>query len=460
MTSLMLFHRDLRAVDNTALLKAIEASDKVLCVFIFTPEQIDPKQNKYYSEASVQFMCESLLDLKQSLQSRLLLCKGDTIEVLKTLYKKYKYTGLYQNKDVSLYSIERDARIKKFCDNLNITFVNTEDYDLVNETEGLTSDGKPYTNLSQYFARFQKDLKVRKPNTIKIDTTKIISVPRSQLIPYTANPDIVQKGGRTHALQILAHSFISKFKQYSVERDYPAKDGTTKLSAYIKFGCVSIREVYHAIAKSLSPTHALIRELVFRSFYIKIFTFDPELQRGKAYITALDSKIPWKGVENKEWELWTTGNTGYPMCDAGMRQLQKEGWVHNRVRMILASVATRYLLIDWRHASRYFYSKLVDADTFSNTAGWQWAAGVGPDAAPYFRAPFNPFIQSKKFDNNAEYIKKYIPELKDIPSKDIHKWNDSDVRERYPNCTYPAPVIEQKLASKRSIDLYKTAAGK
>jgi deoxyribodipyrimidine photo-lyase len=221
---------------------------------------------------------------------------------------------------------------------------------------------------------------------------------------------------------------------------------------------VSVREVYWACVGAFGTRdHPLIRELMFREFYMKIYALRPELQRGTAYQRALDERIPWV-YDKTTFNSWANGMTGFPLVDAGMRQLLKEGWCHNRVRMLVASVATKYLLLDWRDCARYFYTKLVDADTFSNTAGWGWASSTGVDATLYFRAPFNPFIQSRKFDKDAAYIKEYIPELKDVATKDIHTWFDPTVRAKYANIKYPAPIIDHKEASARALKVFKQAA--
>lgn len=461
--AVFIFHRDLRLIDNTGLLAAAEQGYTIIPIFVFTPEQIDPRKNRYFSNAAVQFMCESLVELNADLEShgsRLFMYRGDTVSVLEKIAAKVPYTAVFQNMDTSVYAQKRDRQIALFCKKTGKVFVNTEDYDLVSSSEGLLPDGRPYTVLSQYFARFQKDVAVRKPNLKNVATFLRQGRRGGELgddridlnIFYTKNENIVQKGGRAAGLQRLG--VIDKYRDYNKNRDFPAQDATTKLSAYIKFGVVSIREVYHKIASVLGPTHGLIRELVFRSFYMKIFSYNPKLQRGTAYRSDMDQRIPWVS-KTAYWKAWTTGTTGYPLCDAGMRQLAKEAWVHNRVRMILASVASRYLFIDWREASRYFYQHLVDADTFSNTAGWQWAAGIGPDAAPYFRAPFNPFIQSRKFDKSAEYIKRYIPELVSVDPAHIHRWNEDKIRALYPDVSYPAPIVQD--ASKHSIAVFKKA---
>lgn len=451
----MLFHRDLRLTDNTALTAAVK-SGKVLPVFIFPPEQIK-QDNPYFSHPAVQFMCESLEELDADLRSlgtKLHMYKGQNVATLSSLHKKIPFTAVYSNEDRSVYAVKRDEEIKRWCEKMGIEFVATEDYDLVGKDEGMLPDGRPYTVLSQYFARFKKDLKVRTPERVRFKPDMFAEVDGGIVnlkSLYTPTEQIAQRGGRSKALSILKKLTI--FKKYAVERDYPALNRTTKLSAHLKFGTVSVREVYHALKRV--GNWDIIRELVFRSFYVKIYTHDASLQRGKAY-RAMDKHIPWH-KNKREWDAWRTGTTGYPLCDAGMRQLAAEAWVHNRVRMLVASVPTRYLLLNWRDCAQYFYTHLVDADIFSNTAGWQWSSGVGPDAAPYFRAPMNPFIQSKKFDKDAEYIKKWIPELQSVKPEHIHRWDEEKIRALYPDVQYPAPIVEQKEASSRSLGIFKKA---
>jgi len=473
MVSIFLFHRDLRISDNTTLIKLFEKTKKITPIFIFPPEQIDSKQNKYFSNPAVQFMCESLIDLDiefKKANSKLQVFKGDTIDVLSSIHRKHKIAEIYQNRDYSKYTIERDASIARFCKDHSIDFVNEEDYDIISEKECLLPDGRPYTVLSQYYNKFQKEYvatdKIQKVNTKKVATfespesLKIASNIEINKIKdfYIPLEHLKQHGGRKNGLIILKRIKSGIFKDYDKARDFPAMDKTTLLSAHLKFGTVSIREAYWALRDTYGKNNGIIRELVFRSFYLKIYKSRPELQRGTAWRKSLDEHIPWK-MDKKMWDAWIGSKTGFPLVDAGMRQLHTEGWVHNRVRMLVASTPTRYLLLDWRDCARYFYQHLVDADTFSNTAGWQWSSGVAPDGAPYFRPPMNPFIQSSKFDPNAEYIKKWLPELNDVNPKDIHKWGDEKVRAKYTNkkIDYPAPIIDQKLASKRTTEQFKKA---
>lgn len=450
--SIFIFHRDLRLYDNTALIECCNKSDSVLCIFIFPPEQIDPKKNKYFSNAAVQFMIESLISLNKELKGKLCFFKGDNVKVLARIYKDFPFDAIYSNKDFSPYAIKRDDAIKKWCDQKHIEYNEYEDYDLIENS------GKVYTVLAPYFKRFiSGEFKVNKPKPFsgtRLATFSGADLNESDLRAfYVENPEIKVRGGRAEGLKILDKNFAN----YGTDRDYPAKNATTRLSAYLKFGCLSIREVYWSLFHVSG--HSLVRELIFRSFYYRIYSNNLRLLKGEAFHSDVDKKIPWSW--NKTYyKAWIEGKTGFPLCDAGMRQLVGENWVHNRVRMLVANVATKYLLLDWRLCLKYFYKNLVDADIFSNTAGWQWGSGIGVDSAPYFRAPFNPFLQSYKFDRECEYIKRWIPELAEVEAADIHKWEDASVREKYPNCKYPAPIVNRQEASRKAIELFKNIINK
>ena len=457
--AVFLFHRDLRLPDNTALLKAVRDGYRVLPVFVFPPEQIDPRKNKVFSHAAVQFMCESLQDLDQQLRtvgSQLFMLRGSYSEVLGLLSKHTRFQAIYSNRDESIYARQRDDTIAAWCKKNGVDFMQTEDYGLIPLKDGLLPDGRPYTVLQQYLNRFDKDLQVRVPDRFKFAPKHFVEsgtwrdVPLLQVDNLTAlykpNPEIKVKGGRLVGIKRLKD--IKRHNQYATLREYPGKEGTTRASAYLKFGCFSIREMYWEVVKHFGKHHGIIRELVFRDFYFKIYALDPELQRTRAFHTYLDTHIPWKEDKHR-WDAWTQGRTGYPLVDAGMRQLATEGWMHNRVRMVVATVATRYMLLDWRSCAKFFYASLVDADPFSNTAGWQWSAGVGvQNMIARLRPPMNPFLQSKKYDVDGEYIKHWVPELRDIPSRDIHRWYEPAVRSKYATVTtYPAPVVDPKQAS-------------
>jgi deoxyribodipyrimidine photo-lyase len=274
---------------------------------------------------------------------------------------------------------------------------------------------------------------------------------------YNLNPSLAIRGGRSNALKMTLRN-MKAFKDYHKERDFPALQKTTRMSPHLKFGTVSIREMYWAIRDTLGKDHGLIRELVFRDFYLKIYALRPELQRGVALLDTFDKQVPWK-YDKRLFEAWKQGRTGYPMVDAAMQELNVTGHQHNRMRMLCSSVLTKYFLIDWRWGLKYYYTQLVDADVFSNTAGWGFSSSTGADAVPYFRAPFNPFIQSQKFDPDAQYIKRWIPALADVATKDIHKWFDPAIRAKYPaDIGYPAPVMDHKEASNRAMQVFKDAA--
>jgi deoxyribodipyrimidine photo-lyase len=394
MVSVFLFHRDLRLIDNTALNAAFESGDKIIPVFIFPPEQIDPDKNSYFSHPAVQFMCESLDEVNKDLKtfdSQLYTFKGDNLDVLTSIHNHIQFSRLYQNRDYSVYAEKRDRKIAQWCKEHKVDFCGDyEDYDIVPLKNALLPDGRPYTTLSQYLHKLETTEKVRAVNKLKPKSSNfyhssLTSVHR--YIPineihafYTKNDNIKQRGGRLNALKIMKQ--LAKFKKYDSERHIPSLDKTTHISAHLHFGTVSIREYYWALHKALGAHNGIIRQLAFRSMYLKVYALHPELQRGVAFRKKIDEAIHWE-KDPVCWKAWTSGQTGFPLVDAGMKQLHYENWVHNRVRIVVASVATRYLNLDWRDCSKYYYQNLVDADTFNNTAGWGFSSGIGVDAAPF-----------------------------------------------------------------------------
>lgn len=481
--NIFLFHRDLRLVDNTALLTA---PHPITPLFVFPDEQIDSKKNKYFSHAAVQFMCESLEDLNSSItkltnnKSRLHMCRASsTVDALVKIHTHTPIASVTQNKDFSLYALERDALIEKWCaaQTPPIIFNNEcEDYDLVKAKDLLLLDGRPYTVLSAYYNRFIKECVSVVPN---VKTNKLppkafdqtshtfpneITVKDIHTFYEPIDKEAVsQKGGRSQALLTMKKLTAEFCKAYDHDRNYPAIQGTTMLSAHLKFGTISVRELFHKIKQESGkqdPDHPLVRELVFRSFYIKICTARPKLQRGESFRQDIDSKIQWLYKNKNEpeysrlWKAWTEGKTGFPLVDAGMRQLNATGHMHGRVRMVAATVLTRYFLIDWRDGARYFAQHLVDYDPCSNNMGWQFSSALGENSQNVYRAPMNPFLQSKNFDKDAEYIKRWIPELAtpNTTPKQIHSgtWDPESTH-------YPRPVVDQKEASRRAVTMWKAA---
>jgi len=442
-------------MDNTSLTRCIENPniDTIYPVFILEKDQIS--NNKYFSHNAVQFMCESLIDLdtqiRQYSRARLNIFKGDTIDVLDSILSKNdKIEYIYCNEDYSVYAKSRDKRIQELCLKHGVKMIMYEDYLLVGIHECLSKD-RPYAVLAQFYKRFLKE-NVRKPE-YPSNFKKLEKMPKTMSISdlssiFNYNNMLAIRGGRTEAWKRL--DFILpklKTKYQSSRNTISDANGTTKMSAHLKFGTISVREMYwRCVSLFKTKDHPLIRELVFREFYTKIYGLRPELQRDVAYLNKLDKSIKWN-TRPDYWKAWTTGTTGFPIVDAGMRQLISTGYTHNRARMIQGSFATRHLMMDWRDCARFYATQLVDIDPFVNIASWQWCAGVGVDAM-YYRHPFNPILQAKKFDPECIYIKTWIPELANVPAKDILNWDDESIRSMYKNIDYPAPIVDLKETSK------------
>ena len=398
--NIFLFRRDFRIVDNLALNKLIEecGNKGIYPMFIFNPKQIYAKNNQYFSNNCVQFMIESLDSLDQHIDVNYY--EGDDIEVLTKLSKKYKINSIAYNKDYSPFAIKRDGIIEAWAKSKEIRIITAEDYTLYPMGTIQNNKNEPY----QVFTPFYKKsllIKVKAPEPPIVKHINVIGIKNIKKFDkhkyYVVNDDLAVRGGRENALE----RFKNIMTDYAKVRDYPALDKTTKLSAYIKFGCVSIREVYF----NYNKVKELQRELVWREFYANILYYFPYVL-GNSFKEKYDN-IEW--TNNKEWfKKWCQGKTGYAMVDAGMSQLNKTGWMHNRLRMITAMFLTKDLLIDWRWGEKYFATKLVDYDPASNNGGWQWSASTGTDAQPYFRI-FNPELQLKRYDKDYEYIRTWIP---------------------------------------------------
>lgn len=477
--ALFVFRRDLRLKDNTGLIAAARQCDAIVPVFLFPDAQISPRANAHFSHAAVQFMCESLRELADDRHARhlLMLRCGDEAQALRKLLAANPGAihMVICNQDDSVYARERDARLAEAC---SVPFVAVpNDYGLVDLHAVLNSSGRPYSVLSQ-FHRALVALGVRAPASAEDDRRVLRALDKGQAVKlelskmpgvkvlggadlkglYRELPLPAQRGGRAsgEAALVRARSVAPKYED---TRDFMADErGTTMLSPHLKFGTVSVREAFAAGMEGVG----FLRELAFREFYRKIYALDPELQRGKAFREDVDAAIPWNTPESHPewWRAWTSGRTGVPLVDAGMRQLLQTGWVHNRVRMVVAAWATRYMRFDWRDCARFYYAHLMDADVFSNTAGWHWAAGVGVDSAPYFRRPLHPFRQSQRFDKEGAYIKRWLPELGPVAARDLHRWGEPEVRRRYADLgAYPmGPVLDLREAADESLEVWKAAA--
>ena len=406
---IFLFRRDFRIHDNLALNRLVaECGNKgIFPMFIFNPAQIYAKNNPYFSNNCVQFMIESLDDLDKHIHVNYYESSGGSgdgdIGVLTALSKKYKIKTVAYNKDYSPFAIKRDGIIDEWASRHDIRIITEEDYTLYPMGTIRNNKDEPYKVFTPFY---KKSLAIKvKPCVAGVSLNVIKHIKGyDKHRYYEPNDDIAVRGGREKGLE----RFKKIMTDYAKTRDYPAMDKTTRLSAYIKFGCVSIREVYY----NYKNVKELQRELLWREFYANILYYFPHVL-GNAFKEQYDN-VKW--TNNKEWfKRWCQGKTGYVMVDAGMAQLNKTGWMHNRLRMITAMFLTKDLLIDWRWGEKYFATKLVDYDPASNNGGWQWSASTGTDSQPYFRI-FNPDLQLKRYDKDYEYIRTWIPAFETEPA--------------------------------------------
>jgi deoxyribodipyrimidine photo-lyase len=450
--ALFLFRRDLRLEDNIGLIFALQSAEQVIPAFIFTKEQID--QNPYRSDHCLQFMLESLEDLEKQLKekgAKLYFFKDNPEEIVKECIFKLHIDALIVNKDYTPYSIQRDLKLEKVCKEHKIAFHSFDDALLHPPEETLKQDGKPYTVFTPYHHNALK-INVLKP--VKTKETnyfheEIAFAKDASIFPKLSIKNGL-KGGRSEALKILKH--LGSLIKYQKLRDFPAEDSVTHLSPYLKFNVCSSREVYAAISHQLDPHHPLIRSLYWRDFFTMIAFFFPHVFKG-AFRPKYD-QLKWSD-DRKAFQRWCEGSTGFPIVDAGMREMNQTGFMHNRVRMITASFLVKDLHIDWRWGEKYFAETLIDYDPAVNNGNWQWVASTGCDAQPYFRI-FNPWNQQKKFDPDCIYIKKWIPELCDLSAKTIHGWFD---KKNQSQCTnYPSPLLDHTKAAKEALLNYKSCS--
>jgi len=427
--SIFWFRRDLRLDDNAALYHALRSGLPVLPIFIFDKHILERLEDS--SDKRVDFIHRQLSLLQEQLHqlgSGLLVMHGYVAEVWKQLVTTYTIQHVYTNHDYEPGAITRDEQVKQLLTPHSIAFHTYKDQCIFEKNEVTKEDGTPYTVFTPYSRKWKATLNTfylsSYPNEKYFDrflkTENRFSLPSLAEIGFNPTATVFPSKEVTQGI----------IKHYSENRDFPAVRGTSHLGIHFRFGTISIREKARK-AKALSDT--FLNELIWRDFYMMILHHFPHVATGafrKEY-----ENIQWLKDE-KTFEAWCKGQTGYPIVDAGMRELNETGFMHNRVRMIVASFLTKHLLIDWRWGEAYFAQKLLDYDLSANNGGWQWAAGCGTDAAPYFRV-FNPALQTAKFDKHLEYIKKWVPELL-TPE-------------------YPKPIVEHEFARKRCLEAYKKA---
>lgn len=466
--NIFLFHRDLRLQDNTSLIQQIKQEKTITPIFIFPPEQINKTKNKYFNNNSVQFMIESLHDLYNSISKyngKLYFFNDDTLTVLKNIHKITKINSIAFNFDYTPFALKRDNSIKKWCSDNNIKCIIHEDYLLYDILTGSTlkKDNTPYKVYTPFKNYCLKNLKVRPINKfnkfIFTKNTNLHNIKGYLTIKeinkfYTNNEYINVHGGRVNALKILKN--IKNFKNYNNCRDM-LNYNTTYLGAHNHFTTVSIREVYYKIFNELGKNNDLINELHWRDYYSNIVYYFPDTlgkQIGKknlSFKSKMD-KLKWKN-NNTLVEKWKKSQLGIPICDAAMRQLLITGHQHNRARMITSCVLTKLLLCDWRIGEYYFATKLVDYSPIQNNCGWQWQIG-GIDPQQVSRI-FSPELQSIKFDKDCKYIKKWLPELKNVPNEHIHNWSEYHKEYLKNGIKYYPPAFDYSKARKYFLDVYK-----
>jgi deoxyribodipyrimidine photo-lyase len=424
--SIFWFRRDLRLEDNHGLYQLLRRSNDVLPIFIFDKHILDKLDKPF--DLRVQFIHETIEGLNEVLQK-----KGSGIktfystpeQVFTDLLKEYKIIEVVANHDYEPYAIERDEKVSNILSAEGVKFNTYKDQVIFEKSEITKDDGLPYTVFTPYSKKWklrlmnepikQYDSSGLQDHFLKHKALGIISLesmgfkPKNFTFPAKTFPEAV-------------------VKSYSEKRDFPAVEGTSKLGLHLRFGTISVR----ALALfALKRSETYLNELIWRDFYHMILWNFPHVGHGHSFKREYDN-IVWRNNED-EFRKWCHGETGYPIVDAGMRELLHTGFMHNRVRMIVASFLTKHLLIDWRWGEAWFAKKLLDFDLAANNGGWQWAAGSGCDAAPYFRV-FNPALQTAKFDDKAAYIKKWVPEFDGL--------------------NYPQPIVVHELARKRCLDTY------
>ena len=429
--SLFWFRRDLRLTDNAGLFHALSGPYPVLPLFIFDVNILNDLVDR--ADARVQFIYQEIGRLKQELQaigSDLYIAYGTPVEVFRQLMQDYPIAMVHTNRDFEPYAITRDKEISDLLSAQNKAFVSHKDHVIFGPDEILKDNGEPYVVFTPYSKKWKEKaqktdrfLHFPSENLQKQFLKWADSRPMIPLADLSFSPSNLTIPNRVVPQKTIV--------QYAETRDFPALvAGTSRLGIHFRFGTISIREKARSAAKL---SDVFLNELIWRDFYAQILAHFPHVVDGP--FRPEYARIPWRDAP-KDFVRWCDGNTGYPLVDAGMRELNATGHMHNRVRMVVASFLTKHLLINWQLGEAYFAQKLLDFDLASNNGGWQWAAGCGTDAAPYFRI-FNPTEQAKRFDPKYEYIRKWVPELDGI--------------------SYPSPMVEHKFARERCLAAYKTA---
>ncbi len=429
--SIFWFRRDLRLHDNAGLYHALKSSTPVVPVFIFDSNILEALDDK--ADSRVTFIYKAIEKLQQQLiklGSTLDVRYGTPEEVFTSLMKDYTIEAVYTNHDYEPYAQERDKTIASLLATKQIKFTTYKDQVIFEKKEVVKDNGDPYTIFTPYSRKWKATLTYfyKKSYPVKKYLANVFKQPEKPI------PSLALMGFTLSAIDFPTTDWDENIiANYTTQRDIPAIKGTSRLSVHLRFGTISIRQL---VCEAGAINETFLNELIWRDFYQMILWHFPHVVYN-SFKKEYDN-IQWRNNE-KEFEAWCNGQTGYPIVDAGMRELNTTGFMHNRIRMVVASFLTKHLLIDWRWGEAYFAKKLLDYDLAANNGGWQWAAGSGCDAAPYFRI-FNPYLQTQKFDGKLIYIQKWVPELDEL--------------------TYPLPIVEHDVARKRCLEVYGKALKK
>lgn len=454
MSSLCWIRRDLRLHDHAALSKALTNGETTV-VFVFDPLILDKLPNQH--DRRVTFIFQSLMEMEKELNkygSSLIILYGDPVKEIPKLATRLKVDAVFTNRDYDPYAKDRDGKVSKKLNTLGIDFHHYKDAVFFVKEELKRPDGRTYKIFTPFkkkwlevfeqHHRLVPDYKCRLKNLRQFKNPQsILTYNWYKTIGFMETPPLLP-GGTRHALKRLKQ-FEKRIDAYKAQRDYPAREGTSQLSVYLRFGNISVRDMIRMItSRDSEGAKTWLSEIIWRDFYQMILDAYPEVV-NHSFKPEFD-KIKFTGGQ-KEFKAWCHGKTGFPIVDAAMRCLNATGLMPNRLRMVVASFLCKTLLVDWRKGEKYFADKLLDYDLASNNGGWQWAAGTGSDAQPYFRI-FNPYHQSEKFDPNGDFIRVWVPELAHLNGKKIHRPDIQDAPD------YPRPIVSYELNRIRALEMY------
>jgi deoxyribodipyrimidine photo-lyase len=455
------FRRALRLDDNQGITEALARFGSVVPVFLLDPAILSRPDT---GKARMRFLFEGLASLDADLRARggrLIIRQGNPVDVLPRLALECGARTVFHAREHEPHGIQRDAAVKAALEVAGIELVAHEDHLLISPDRVRTQAGGGYTVFSPYKRRWlEEGIPAPLPAPGRIPVPVAIAS-ESLPVPDSGWPQAVVRGGEAEAHRLLDQFLTAAARSYDTGRETPATEGTSRLSAHLRFGMLSARRFYQelrALRAGLPVTDragvdTVISELCWRDFYAQVLFHFPHAATG-SFKPELDT-IAWQNDE-RLFAAWKAGRTGYPIVDAALRQLQSEGWMHNRARMIVASFLTKDLLIDWRWGERHFMELLVDGDMAANNGGWQWAASTGTDAQPYFRI-FNPTSQGQKFDPEGTYVRRWVPELARVPTKAIHApWTLSAAERAYLGAdAYPQPIVDHAMQREKALALYR-----